>query len=427
MPTSEQNIVHLDIYEDRYELHDGEVVSIFRQGKQNKQTSQNYQDIIRALDNGFLENLYEKSKTMDYSSLSQGNAKIIRDLVDGVTSENGRALLGVAFLQMVIKAIKPNQTIRLHKGATRNNGFSWVEGISMRTLDSNYTTPFLREKDLVKLNKYGAFMTRSLAENYPYTSLYKADMKGPFAEWIKIVNALENNSLPPDLGLGYLISILRNRSDNFLALSNEVTELSHNKKFTYNSAFSKITTFFNQTNYSARAFEVVMHAFMQTIQDSTISELELAPLSQMRSANKKHGNVGDIELLCYNKVVESWDAKYGKPYLRDELEELRDKLLTNSEVQLLGFVVDSEPDLRPDIQRRINEIQAEFNVDLRIVSFSKWVNLQIDRFDISDIDAFANSWVQAIVESFAQKRTTIAPIDEPCDQWLSDLKEILSS
>lgn len=227
MPTSEQNIVHLDIYEDRYELHDGEVVSIFRQGKQNKQTSQNYQDIIRTLDNGFLENLYEKSKTMDYSSLSQENAKIIRDLVDGVTSENGRALLGVAFLQMVIKAIKPNQTIRLHKGATRNNGFSWVEGISMRTLDATYTTPFLREKDLVKLNKYGAFMTRSLAENYPYTSLYKADMKGPFAEWIKIVNVLENNSLPPDLGLGYLISILRNRSDKFLELSNEVTELSH--------------------------------------------------------------------------------------------------------------------------------------------------------------------------------------------------------
>lgn len=170
-----------------------------------------------------------------------------------------------------------------------------------------------------------------------------------------------------------------------------------------------------------------MHAFMQTIQDSTISELELAPLSQMRSANKKHGNVGDIELLCYNKVVESWDAKYGKPYLRDELEELRDKLLTNSEVQLLGFVVDSEPDLRQDIRSRIDEIQAEFNVELRILSFSKWVNLQIDRFDISDLDAFANSWIQAIVESFAQKRTTIAPIDEPCDQWLSDLKEILSS
>ena len=427
MPTFEQHIVHLDIYEDRYELHDGEVVSIFRQGKQNKQTSQNYQDIIRSLDDGFLENLYDKSKTMDYSLLSQENANIIRDLVDGITSENGRSLLGVAFLQMVIKAIKPNQTIRLHKGTTRNNSFSWVEGISMRTLDATYTTPFLREKDLVKLNKYGAFMTRTLAENYPYTSLYKADMKGPFAEWIKIVNALENNSLPPDLGLGYLISILRNRSDKFLELSNEVTELSHNKKFTYNSAFSKITTFFNQTNYSARAFEVVMHAFMQTIQNSTISELELAPLSQMRSANKKHGNVGDIELLYYNKVVESWDAKYGKPYLRDELEELRDKLLTHSEVQLLGFVVDSEPDLRPDIQRRINEIEAEFNVKLNIISFSNWVKLQIDRFEISDIDAFANSWVQAIVESFAQKRTTMAPIDEPCDQWLSDLKEILSN
>lgn len=427
MKTSDPGKVHLDIYEDRYELHDGEIVTVFRQGKQNKKTSENYKKISQSLQNGFLKDLYEKSKTMDYSSLGPENTKIIRDLVDGVTSETGRALLGVAFLQMTIKAIQPNQSIRLHKGTTRNNGFSWEEGISMRSLDAAYTTPFLREKELVKLNKYGSFMTRSLAENYPYTSLYKADMKGPFTEWIKIVNALENNSLPPYLGLGFLISILKNRSDNFIKLSNEVIKIAYNKRLTYHAAYNKITTFFNKTNYSARAFEVVIHAFMQTIQSVTNSEIELAPLSQMRSANKKHGNVGDIELLSYNKVIESWDAKYGKPYLRDELEELRDKLISNAEVQTLGFIVDSNPDLRHDIQLRIQEISTEFNVDLRILSFSDWINLQFDRFNISEIDAFANSWVQAIVESFAQKRPKIAPIDEPCDQWLSDLKEILST
>jgi hypothetical protein len=36
----------------------------------------------------------------------------------------------------------------------------------------------------------------------------------------------------------------------------------------------------------------------------------LKPLSQMRSANKKHGNIGDIEILEARQIIESWDAKY---------------------------------------------------------------------------------------------------------------------
>ena len=87
-------------------------------------------------------------------------------------------------MQLVIKSIIPEQSIRLHKGAVKKGTFSWVDGISMRTIDSNYITPFLREESLLNINKYGIMMTRSLAENYPYSKVYKAEMKGPFKEWI---------------------------------------------------------------------------------------------------------------------------------------------------------------------------------------------------------------------------------------------------
>lgn len=70
----------------------------------------------------------------------------------------------------------------------------------MRTIDSTYNTPFLREHGLLNLNKFGLFMTRSLAENYPYSSLYKAEMRGPFDDWILIVDAIENESMPAELG-----------------------------------------------------------------------------------------------------------------------------------------------------------------------------------------------------------------------------------
>lgn len=37
------------------------------------------------------------------------------------------------------------------------------------------------------------------------------------------------------------------------------------------------------------------------------------------------------------------------------------------------------------------------------------------------------NWLLALVESFAQRRLDLAPIDEPCDAWINDLIEILSN
>ena len=149
-------------------------------------------------------------------------------MVNGITSEVGRALVGVAFLQLTIKSIAPDQSIRLHKGTTRRGSFSWVDGISMRTIDSTYSTPFLREQGLLNVNKFGVFMTRSLAENYPYSKLYKAEMRGPFTEWIDIVDAIEDESMPAELGLYYLMALLKNKSDAFNSMADEAVALAEN-------------------------------------------------------------------------------------------------------------------------------------------------------------------------------------------------------
>lgn len=42
-------------------------------------------------------------------------------------------------------------------------------------------------------------------------------------------------------------------------------------------------------------------------------------------------------------------------------------------------------------------------------------------------DEIAYNWLVALVESFAQRRLDLAPIDEPCDAWINDLIEILSN
>lgn len=418
---------HLDVYLDKYELHQNDVVTTYYEGFQNVATQQRYEKINAELANGYLYKVMEKLPEVDFKDLSGENKILLRRLVNGITSEVGRALVGVAFLQLTIKSITPAQSIRLHKGATRRGSFSWVDGISMRTIDSTYSTPFLREQGLLNVNKFGVFMTRSLAENYPYSKLYKAEMRGPFAEWIDIVDAIEDERMPALLGLYYLMALLKNKSDAFNAMADEAVALaSKYKDKSFKSIFSLMKSFFNDTEYSARAFEIVIHGFMQAMAESNmIGDLELVPMSQMRSANKKHGNIGDVELKDRHVIVESWDAKYGKPYLRDELEELRDKILTYSGVKVAGFIVDGEVDRRRDIIERAEEISVETGVDIQLFSFDEWLQYQTQGIAASQLDRIADRWLIAVVESFAQRRPEIAPIDEPCEAWVQDLIEKL--
>lgn len=420
---------HLDVYEDRYELHQDGDKQVFYQGFQNAATQRRYAKINQALADGYLEDKINSISDVDFSGLSEENQTLLRNMVNGITSEVGRALVGLAFLQLTIKSIAPDQSIRLHKGTTRRGSFSWVDGISMRTIDSTYNTPFLREHGLLNLNSYGLFMTRSLAENYPYTTLYKAEMRGPFSDWIAIVDAIEENVIPPELGLCYMMALLQNRSEHFRQMADHACALLGNHKGkSFIQIENMISRFFNSTEYSARAFEVTMHSLFQAMNElHFLGDADVVPLSQMRSANKKHGNVGDIELTENGVIIESWDAKYGKPYLRDELEELRDKLITHPNVKVAGFVVDSPVDLRRDIVRRKNELEVETATEIYLFSFAEWVDYEISNLTPDQKDELAHRWLTAIVESFAQRRLYAAPIDEPCDAWISDLISIMNT
>ena len=103
-------------------------------------------------------------------------------MVDSVTSEVGRSIIVVTVIQLCIKCIVPEQCIRLHKAGNRNTGFSWKDGMPMRSLDRAFITPVLRNYDILRTNADGGMMTRTFAENYPYSKLYKAGV--PPKKWI---------------------------------------------------------------------------------------------------------------------------------------------------------------------------------------------------------------------------------------------------
>ncbi|GAB4464738.1 MAG: hypothetical protein OHK0037_19040 [Elainellaceae cyanobacterium] len=149
----------------------------------------------------------------------------------------------------------------------------------------------------------------------------------------------------------------------------------------------------------------------------------------MRLANKKHGNVGDIELIEERQIVEAWDAKYGKLYLRDEIEELSEKLEVHPAIRRVGFVTNLEPERLDELEPRCKEIEEIYEVSIEILTFEEWVEEQFKRVSTEEAASeqeLALDWITAYAESLAQLRRDIAPIDEPCYKWLQTLHEILT-
>jgi hypothetical protein len=435
----EEQETFLAIFEDRSEyVSSSGSTQEFKEGKVSADTKKRIKHIKNSFEAGFLEktitDLKNNTSKFALEELGQEIIDNISVMVESVTSEVGRALVALTVMQLSIKAISPEQNIRLHKGSVNKNSFSWVNGISMRVLDKSYVTPVLRKYNLLRLNADGFMMTRSLAENYPYTKLYKAQLRGAREQWLNIVEILESEKTKPFIALQYLISLLLNKASDFDEICNILIETkntyltkSHTNKEIRNIIFTHIDT----SDYAARLMEVAMHSLMQAvIETGALADLELKPLSQMRSANKKHGNIGDIELLENNEIVESWDAKYGKNYLRDEIDEVSEKFEYHEKIETVGFVTTDEPIRNNEIAKKIKDVNELYGLEVKILSIDDWVTLVFDRVKESELansQVLANDWLSAYTESLAQKRRDIAPIDEPCFDWVVSLIESIKN
>jgi len=137
--------LYLRVYKQKSELvrPDGKT-EIFPEGPMSVAARLRMKKITAALSGGFLENQILDCKDVaaarSFSQLEEGQISLLNALVKSVTSEVGRALLALTIMQLCIKAIEPNRSIRLHKGGTSPSSFSWRDGISMRSLDKKYRT-----------------------------------------------------------------------------------------------------------------------------------------------------------------------------------------------------------------------------------------------------------------------------------------------
>jgi hypothetical protein len=428
---------HLRVFDDRSEYYseDG-TIEIFSEGVISNKAKKRIARIRDAFKNNYLENLICKLSNgeakVNVSVISDEAIKCINMLVDSLTSEVGRALIGLSVMQLCVKSIEPEQNIRLHKGGSSRNSFSWVEGISMRSLDKEFVTPILRKYDLLRLNADGFMMTRSLAENYPYTILYKAQIRGARIHWLNLVEEVEKQHTSAKETLKYLIARLINAASEFEKSAIKLFDVLNqflSKSPSITTIISIMTQHSERSDYAARLLEINMHALMQVASESGAFGLaRVQPLSQMRSANKKHGNIGDIELMENGQIIESWDAKYGKGYLREEIEEAVEKLQKHEYVETVGFVTNVVTDRSEEIINRIHEIEEMYSIQFKIIQYQEWVDMIISKTVeigiVTEVE-LATQWLKTYCEYLCQRRRDIAPIDEPCSEWVASLTRII--
>ncbi|OQX14013.1 MAG: hypothetical protein BWK73_10625 [Thiothrix lacustris] len=78
-----------------------------------------------------------------------------------------------------------------------------------------------------------------------------------------------------------------------------------------------------------------------------------------------------------------------------------------------------------ELQTRITEIEDLHGTSIHILTLDEWVEYQAQ--GVENSTALARHWLIAYTESLAQRRPKIAPIDEPCFQWLQEWHNILQT
>lgn len=144
---ADRNEKHLDVYEDRYELHQNGETIVYYQGVQDQATQRRYALINQTLAEGYLERKFSAVQTADFSGLSERNKALLRNMVDGITSEVGRALVGLAFCSLPSRALRPSRasgSIKAPPGGDPSPGW---RGSPCAPLIQHTTPPFCGSMD----------------------------------------------------------------------------------------------------------------------------------------------------------------------------------------------------------------------------------------------------------------------------------------
>ncbi len=305
----------------------------------------------------FLENAYINSLNLKNTSLTEEQRENVQTIVN--YEENLKGVFTVLVTSLVYKTLHPEQDIRNHQ-ANMENGYSG------RTFDTNYITPFLKEKSFLGAMKESGWLTRSLEQSLPYNLDFPGKINNLRVKdaFLHILNDVEINKANPYEYLLYLFNLsIRERDRKAIVIATPIVKES---KMSIDEILNILNNHFYYSN-NIKGTSILPVVALYSIYQCITQEVArfngkfLESLSSHYSCDKSSKNAGDIVIRNPDgSLYEVVEVKFDIPPTSIMVEDGYKKIY-NTSIQryyILSTAYPKEDELEK-IQSKINTIRNE--------------------------------------------------------------------
>lgn len=280
------------------------------------------------------------------SLLSQQEASVIKRCATTKHAARGAALtLGLS------KLVYPQQDIRFFKAEFPN-------GFSARKIDTDVTVPFLSSMGLpYNVETHWLSQTMSFGDPYLPDRILKTVPKSAGPDLITIANYIQNansNIKVKEIVTLLLFYLVQERNKGQILLTkpknlsiDQVLDLLH-RHFEY-----------GYKKNAPRLPQVAMYAIYQCLKASVAryADFDLCPLERLKTANRKSGSVGDIDLIKDERPIEAVEIKFEIPIDISIVQEAMQKIKSESVERY--FILSTKPIVQSEAEE-INQLKGKF-------------------------------------------------------------------
>ena len=301
-----------------------------------------------------LESVY-KRVNLDRVNLLEAQQNWIETIIE--EAESQKAVLAVLITSLVKKIETPIQDIRFHKVELTN-------GYSGRTFDTNFVTPFIREKFPRFAMKSGSgWLTRSLEQAHPYTLDFPGKIRNTAVKnaFLQILNDVEENQAEPEKYLQMVFALLISKINKSQAVCVPIIPpnfVSIEKTIDFLKAH-----FFHHYEVAgaSRLPVLAIYSVYELLMNSDrYKNKKLLPLKSHTTSDLKSAGIGDIEIVdAQDNFFEAIEIKHNIPISRNLVESAFDKF-NQTTVQRYYLLTTAEPDVENQdaVREAIQEIRA---------------------------------------------------------------------
>ncbi len=326
-----------------------------------------------------LEDAYSKAEQGFKTTLSEKQKEWINNITQKVESQ--KAVITVLMTSLVKKIQTPTQDVRFHQEKMKL-------GYSGRTLDTQYITPFIKQKFRKFAMKESGWLTRSLEQASPYTLGYKGEIRDTQVKnsFLQVLNDIEKNKADAEAYLIYLLSELKKQMSHTQTLIKSVVVQTNETTIDAILEALKSHFFGKYKSYGASRLPVLALYSIYELMMNDVARYQNKKLSVLRShttPDEKEHIIGDIEIVDEKfQAFEGVEVKHNIAITSDLVDDAYQKfkeaplnryyLLTTAEPNIK---VGEEQKVRGLIQKIKNEHGCEVIVNGIMSSLKYYLRL----------------------------------------------------